>query len=257
MQVRHPSCNSLSSGGQKFLMCEEDGTAVADLHERWVAERHNEYYYKLAKKMDYRSRASFKLLQIDDRYHIFRPGDAVVDLGACPGGWSQVALERVGEKGKVIGVDLRWIHPLEGVEFIIGDITEDSTMLRLLDMVGGKVDVVLSDMAPNITGQYSMDHARSIELCDYAVDVCDRILKVRGKMVMKVFMGDMFDQLERTLRDRFERVRVHSPEASRPTSAEVYVVCTGFLGKHNVALKPLVKAPEKPQPEFTAKGGNI
>ncbi len=238
-------------------MCEEDGINVADLHDRWVAERHNEYYYKLAKKMDYRSRASFKLMQIDDRYHIFKPGDSVVDLGACPGGWSQVALERAGPKGQVIGVDLRWIRPLEGVQFIIGDITEDETMIRLLEMVGGKVNVVLSDMAPNITGQYSMDHARSIELCKYAVDVCDRILKDRGKLVMKVFMGDMFNQLEKMLRDRFANVRVHSPDASRPTSAEVYVVCTNFLGKYNVQPKPLVKEPEKPQSEFLIKGTNI
>lgn len=231
--------------------------AVADLHDRWVAERHNEYYYKLAKKMDYRSRASFKLMQIDDRFHIFRTGDAVVDLGACPGGWSQVAKDKVGEDGNVIGVDLRYIHPLEGVTFIIGDITEDATMVKLLEMVGGKVDVVLSDMAPNIAGQYSMDHARSIELCMYAVDVCDRILKNNGKMVMKVFMGDLFDNLKAELEKRFAHVTVYSPKASRPTSSEVYVVSTGFLGKHNVKLKPLTDPAKEQKSEFTLKGGNI
>jgi len=219
-----------------------------------VEERHREYYYKLAKKEGYRSRASYKLIQIDEKYHIIHEGDSVVDLGACPGGWSQVAFDLAGEGGKVIGVDLRYIHPLEGVDFIIGDITEDSTMIRLLDMVGGKVDVVLSDMAPNIAGHYSTDHARSIELCRYAVDVCDRILKKNGKLAMKVFMGDMFGMLERQLKDRFRHVIVTSPAASRPTSSEVYVVCTGFLGAHNV--KPVrTITEEKKEPEFKSKGG--
>lgn len=230
---------------------------MSDLHDRWVAERHREFYYRLAKKLDYRSRASFKLLQLDDKFRIFGEGDSVVDLGACPGGWSQVAYDIVGEKGKVIGVDLRYIHPLDGVQFIIGDITDDNTMARLLDMVGGKVDVVLSDMAPNIAGHYSTDHARSIELCMYAVDVCDRILKKNGKMAMKVFMGDMFGSLERELNKRFEEVIVTSPKASRPTSSEVYVVCRGFLGVHNV--KPVSKPVKEDSqaPEFRAKGGNF
>lgn len=229
---------------------------MSDLHDRWVEERHHEYYYKLAKKEGYRSRASYKLLQLDENFHIIREGDSVVDLGACPGGWSQVAYELAGDSGKVIGVDLRYIHPLDGVEFIIGDITEDSTMIRLLDMVGGKVDVVLSDMAPNIAGHYSMDHARSVELCTYAVDVCDRILKKNGKLAMKVFMGDMFGMLERQLKARFRKVTVTSPAASRPTSSEVYVVCSGFLGAHNV--KPVRTIEEKvEEPQFKSKGSSF
>ena len=135
------------------------------IHERWLDERHHEHYYKLAKKTGYRSRASFKIMQIDDRFNIFREGDSVVDLGAAPGGWLQVARERVGENGKVIGVDLRPIKPMEGVVTILGDITDDNTMLELLDKFGGKADVVLSDMAPNICGSYATDHARSINLC--------------------------------------------------------------------------------------------
>ena len=238
-----------------FLSVNPIGHSVADLHDRWVAERHREYYYKLAKKEGYRSRASYKIMQIDDRFNIFRENDSVVDLGACPGGWSQVARERVGENGKVIGVDLRYIHPIEGVQFIIGDITDDNTMIRLLEMVGGKVDVVLSDMAPNIAGHYSMDHARSIELCRYAVDVCDRILKKGGCLVMKVFMGDMFGTLQSQLEKRFSRVTVHSPQASRPTSSEVYVISKGFLGAHNVRPKKLDA--EESGPEFKAKGGNF
>lgn len=222
------------------------------MHERWLDERHHEYYYKLAKKMNYRSRASFKIMQIDDRFGIFKEGDRVVDLGAAPGGWLQVAQERVGEKGYVIGVDLRPIKPMPGITTIVGDITDDATMKRLLDMFQGQADVILSDMAPNIGGHYSTDHARSINLCMYAVDVCDRILKKGGKLVMKVFYGDMFNDLKAQLEGRFASVKVHSPDASRPTSSEVYVICKGFLREKKVPL--VVSKPEEKKKEFTVKG---
>ncbi|MDR3075561.1 MAG: RlmE family RNA methyltransferase [Candidatus Methanoplasma sp.] len=225
------------------------------LHDRWVQERKHEHYYKLAKKLKYRSRASFKLMQIDDRFGIFRDGDSVVDLGASPGGWLQVAKGRVGEKGKVVGVDLRYIRPLEGVTTIIGDITEDSTMRKLIETFGGKADVVLSDMAPNIGGNYSTDHARSVDLCMYAVAVCDRILKKEGKLVVKVFMGDMLGPLLDELESRFKSVKVHSPDASRETSSEVYIISKGFLSSRNVKLKDISE--EEKKPEFRAKGGNI
>ncbi len=223
------------------------------MHERWLEERHHEYYYKLAKKMDYRSRASFKLMQIDDRFNIFHDGDRVVDLGAAPGGWLQVAKERVGEEGFVIGVDLRKIQPLEGVPTIVGDITDDATMKRLLDMFQGEADVIISDMAPNICGHYSTDHARSIDLCMYAVNVCDRILKKNGKLVMKVFYGDMFRSLLRELESRFQSVKVHSPDASRPTSSEVYVIAKGFLATSRVQLDVPGEKEEKKK-QFTVKG---
>lgn len=225
---------------------------IMAMHERWLEERRHEHYYKLAKKMDYRSRASFKLMQIDDRFDIFNAGDSVVDLGASPGGWLQVAKERVGENGKVIGVDLRPIKPMDGVVTILGDITDDNTMFELLEKFGGKANVVLSDMAPNIAGQYSTDHARSINLCMYAVNVCDRILKKNGKLVMKVFMGDMFPSLRSELESRFQSVKVHSPDASRPTSSEVYIVARGFLANKSVKLKPI--EPPKKEKEFTVKG---
>jgi len=164
-----------------------------------------------------------------------------------------VAKERTWPDGRVIGVDLRTIKPLEGVETFVGDITEDATMKELLRRFQGKADVVLSDMAPNIAGHYSMDHARSIELCMYAIDVCDRVLKKEGKLVMKVFMGDMFPSLEKELNRRFQSVKVHSPDASRPTSSEVYVICKGYYAKTRVKIKDVKPAEEKP--EFTAKGG--
>ncbi len=228
------------------------------MHERWVSERRQEHYYKLAKKLNYRSRASFKLMQLDDRFNVFKAGDSVVDLGACPGGWLQVAKERVGEDGRVIGVDLRPIRPLEGIVTIVGDITDDKTLLELLDKFGGKADVVLSDMAPNIAGHYSMDHARSMNLCMYAIDVCDRVLKKNGKLVMKAFMGDMFSSLEKELDGRFQSVRVTSPDASRDTSSEVYIVCKGFLASKNVRMvRPKPEEAEAPKSEFTVKGNLV
>jgi 23S rRNA (uridine2552-2'-O)-methyltransferase len=225
------------------------------LHDRWVQERKHEHYYKLAKKLNYRSRASFKLIQIDNRFNIFREGYSVVDLGASPGGWLQVAKERVGEKGKVVGVDLRPIKPIEGVTTILGDITEDSTMRALLETFGGKADVVLSDMAPNIGGHYSTDHARSVDLCMYALDVCDRILKKNGKAVMKVFMGDMVDSLRKETESRFTSVKMHSPDATRDASSEMYIIAKGFRASRNVKLKDITEEEEKP--EFKLKGGNI
>ncbi|MGI6471821.1 MAG: RlmE family RNA methyltransferase [Candidatus Methanomethylophilaceae archaeon] len=225
------------------------------LRDRWVQERRQERYYRLAKKEGYRSRASYKLLQIDDRFNIFKEGDRVADLGAFPGGWLQVAKERVGESGKVIGLDLRSIKPLEGVETIRGDITEDATMLELLELVGEKVDVVLSDMAPNIAGHYSTDHARSVHLSMYAINVCDRILRKGGRLVMKVFMGDMFDTVRRETEERFSSVRVHTPAATRDTSSEVYVICKGFRANKKVEL--VEPEPESEEGEFTVKGDFI
>ena len=222
------------------------------LRGRWVEERRHEHYYKLAKKQGYRSRASYKLLQIDERFGIFKIGDSVADLGAFPGGWLQVAKEKVGEKGKVVGLDLRRIRPMEGVETILGDITEDSTMIELLSKVGGKVDVVISDMAPNIAGHYSTDHARSVHLCTYAVNVCDRILKRNGILVMKVFMGDMFDTIKKDVDYRFSSVKVHTPAATRETSSEVYIICKGFYAKNKVKLEEPV--PEVKEQEFSIKG---
>ena len=214
-------------------------------------ERRQEHYYRLAKKTGFRSRASFKLIQIDERFDIFREGDAVADLGAAPGGWLQVAKELVGEKGRVVGVDLRPIKRLEDVVTITGDITEDSTMLALVKELGGKADVVLSDMAPDISGNYSTDHARSVYLCKHALGVCDRVLKKNGKLVMKVFMGDMIKTLREETERRFAEVKMHSPDASRPTSSEMYVIATGF--KAQTRVKMVENQEEKPK-RFTIKG---
>lgn len=220
------------------------------MHERWLAERKRERYYKLAKKHNYRSRASFKLLQINERFNVFRQGDSVVDLGAFPGGWLQVAAELTD--GKVIGVDLRQIKPMDGVYTLVGDITDPETMAKLLGMLDGKADVVLSDMAPNVGGNYATDHARSIYLCEHALRVCDHILKKDGTLVMKFFMGDMADGLKAKVADRFRKVHVTSPDASRPTSSEMYVVAKGFYADRKPVSVPLVE--ETGGPRFSVKG---
>jgi len=220
--------------------------------KRWLSEHKQEKYYRLAKKFDYRSRASFKLMQIDDRFSIFREGDSVVDLGASPGGWLQVAKERTGIDGKVIGVDLRPIKPIDGVITILGDITVKETMDELFEKFGGKADVVLSDMAPNVGGNYSTDHARSIHLCTFAIDVADHILKKNGKMVVKVFMGDMFSEVRDAMDIRFQNVKVHAPDATRSTSSEVYIIAKGFKGHEPKEMQ--ASDSEEKRTEFTVKG---
>ena len=198
------------------------------MSNNWMQERRRDYYYRKAKQLDYRSRASFKLMQIDDRFNIIHPGMTVVDLGAAPGGWLQVAAERVGPKGKVVGVDLQPIAPLEGVQTIKGDIKVEAVREELMAMTYGHVDLVMSDMSPNISGSYSMDHARSIELCEMALAFALRTLSPGGNLLMKMFEGDMSRDLIEELKKHFANVKRYSPEASRSSSSEIYVVAKGF-----------------------------
>jgi 23S rRNA (uridine2552-2'-O)-methyltransferase len=198
------------------------------MSKNWMQERRRDYYYRKAKQLDYRSRASFKLMQLDDRFNLFRPGMTVVDLGAAPGGWLQVAAERVGPKGTVVGVDLQPIEPLEGVQTIKGDIRKQEVREELLALTKGHVDVVLSDMSPNISGSYSMDHARSIELCEMALSFALATLSQNGKLVFKMFEGDMSRDLLAEVQRHFATVKRYSPQASRSSSSEIYVVAKGF-----------------------------
>lgn len=198
---------------------------------RWQAERKREFYYRQAKKENYRSRAAYKLKQINERFDVIRIGDRVVDLGASPGGWSQVAVERVGTAGKVVSVDIKRMRSIEGVEFVLGDIREKKTVETLLEKLGGAADVVISDMAPNISGNYSIDHARSIELCEYALDFAKRALREGGTLVVKVFEGDLYGEYLAKLKKNFRSVKGHSPRASRPASSEIYVIAKGFIGR--------------------------
>lgn len=198
------------------------------MSKRWLRERKNDFYYKKAKRMDYRSRASFKLMQIDDRFNVLPQGGAVADLGAAPGGWLQVAQERVGPRGKVVGVDLQHIEPLEGVATFRGDITRPETVDRLKELLGGKADTIISDMSPNISGSYSLDHARSVELCTHALNFARQTLKPGGSLVMKIFEGDMMPGFLNEVRKSFSTLKLHSPKASRASSSEIYIVARGF-----------------------------
>jgi 23S rRNA (uridine2552-2'-O)-methyltransferase len=200
--------------------------------KRWRAERKKDYYYRKAKKEHYRSRASFKLKQLNQEFSMISPGDTIVDLGASPGGWSQVAVELGGKSSRVFALDIDRFSPIEGVTFIRGDIREETVVKRLLDQMPEGADVVLSDMAPNISGNYSYDHARSVELCEHALTFATKVLKPRGNMVVKMFFGDMSKGYVSSVRKRFSKVHVNHPKASRSSSSEVYVIALGLRKKN-------------------------
>ena len=185
-------------------------------------------YYNRAKQQGYRSRAAYKLKQLDSDAGLISDGDTVVDLGAAPGGWLQVASELVGEGGTVVGVDLQRIDSIEGVETIRGDMTEDETRERIVESIG-EADVVVSDMAPNMTGEYSLDHARSVYLARTAFETSLELLAPDGDFVAKVFEGPDTDELRADIDEEFEYVRTIHPDASRDSSSELYMVAKGRL----------------------------
>jgi len=189
-------------------------------------------YYNRSKQQGYRSRSSYKLKQLDEDADLLNHGDTVVDLGAAPGGWLQVAAEAVGETGTVVGVDLQRIEDLDehDVETIRGDMTEERTRHYLREAVGeGGADVVVSDMAPNMTGEYSLDHARSVHLARQAFEVAEELLAPGGDFVVKVFQGEDLDAFREDVGEEFEYVKTNSPPASRDASSEVYLVAKGLL----------------------------
>lgn len=192
-----------------------------------MARRMKDHYFKLAKKEGYRSRASYKLKQINSRFRIIKRGDTVVDLGASPGGWSQVSLELSG--GRVVAVDIAPMKPIEGVEFFKGDITSATTVKKLKEHVKN-ADVVLCDAAPNLSGRWSYDHARSIELAESSLRIARVLLKPGGNFVVKVFQGDMLNDYLNNVRESFRYVKLHAPRASRKESAEIYVISKKFRG---------------------------
>lgn len=197
----------------------------------WMQEHVNDPYVQRAKSEGYRSRAAYKLLEIDDKDHLLRSGMIVVDLGAAPGSWSQVALKRVGAAGKVFALDLLPIEPLANVDFIQGDFQEDAVLVELEARLDGrKVDVVLSDMAPNMSGIDTADQARSIYLGELALDFVDRHLNVGGSFLIKVFQGSGFMEYRNEVARRFESLQVRKPKASRDRSAEVYLLGLRFKG---------------------------
>jgi 23S rRNA (uridine2552-2'-O)-methyltransferase len=188
-------------------------------------------YYNRSKQQGYRARSAYKLKQLDEEADLLDRGDTVVDLGAAPGGWLQVAAEAVGEGGTVVGVDLQRIDEFDDhdVETIRGDMTEERTRHYLREAVGERgADAVLSDMAPNMTGEYGLDHARSVHLARQAFDVAEELLAPGGDFAVKVFQGDDLDAFREDVREAFQYVRTVSPPASRDSSSEVYLVAKGL-----------------------------
>ena len=192
---------------------------------RWLAEHFDDPYVKQAQQQGLRSRAAFKLLELQEKYTLIRPGMTVIDLGAAPGAWSQVARPLVGSAGRVVALDILPMAPVPGVEFIQGDFTEDEPVRALeLALGGAAVDLVLSDMAPNISGMATVDQARSMYLAELALEFARAHLKPRGDLVVKLFQGADFDSFVREVRSLFAKVQVIKPKASRPRSNEVYLL---------------------------------
>lgn len=194
----------------------------------WLREHVNDTWVQKAKAEGYRSRAAFKLLQIDAKDRLLKPGMTVVDLGATPGGWSQVAAKIAGPTGKVVAVDLLELAPLHGVEFIQGDFFDPATWSALESALAGRrVDIVLSDMAPNLSGVSVSDQARSVGLAELALDAALRLLAPGGSFLVKIFHGAGFDAFVKTLREHFTQVVVRKPDASRGRSSETYLLARG------------------------------
>jgi 23S rRNA (uridine2552-2'-O)-methyltransferase len=198
--------------------------------QKWLERQLNDPYVARAKREGYRSRAAFKLLEIDEKFHILKPGQKIVDLGAAPGGWSQIAAKKVGPKGRIVGIDLLPIDPMAGVEFIQLDFLDESAPGRLVEMLGGPADLVMSDMAANTTGHKKTDHLRIIGLAEAAIYFAREVLAPGGAFVAKVFQGGTENQLLNDLKRDFAVVRHVKPAASRADSAELYVLATGFRG---------------------------
>jgi 23S rRNA (uridine2552-2'-O)-methyltransferase len=203
------------------------------LPKAWIRERKNEYYYKKAKEENYRSRATYKLVQANEKYEFIQRNDVVVDLGAAPGGWIQAARKMTGKNGYVLGVDLKPIEPFtqEYVRTIIADFTEPDIVEQIHSFLPREADVVLSDAAPNITGVWEVDHAKQIDLASKALEIAQCILHPNGNFFVKLFEGEMFNEYILTVKELFETVKIVKPQASRQKSSEMYLLALGLKSK--------------------------
>ncbi|MDX7990204.1 23S rRNA (uridine(2552)-2'-O)-methyltransferase RlmE [Xenorhabdus sp. Reich] len=196
---------------------------------RWLQEHFSDKYVLQAQKKGLRSRAWFKLDEIQQSDKVFKPGMTVVDLGAAPGGWSQYVVSQIGNHGRVIACDLLPMDPIVGVDFLQGDFRDELVLKTLLERVGDKkVQVVMSDMAPNMSGTPEVDIPRSMYLIELALEMCRDVLAPGGSFIVKVFQGEGFDEYLRELRSLFTKIKIRKPEASRARSREVYIVATGL-----------------------------
>jgi len=196
---------------------------------RWLQRHFDDSYVQKAQQAGYRSRAAFKLLEINERDRILRPGLTVVDLGAAPGGWSQVAAAAVGSRGKVVALDILSMDPLAGVTFLQGDFREQVIFDQMLGLVTpGEVDLVMSDMAPNISGVKAVDQPRAMYLAELALDMASKVLAPGGSLLVKVFQGEGIDDFRRELKHSFAKLTARKPKASRAESREVYLLASGY-----------------------------
>jgi 23S rRNA (uridine2552-2'-O)-methyltransferase len=190
-----------------------------------LADARRDQYRRLAKDQGYRARSAYKLLQMNRSYNIIKKGDKVVDLGCAPGGWLQVTVKEVGSSGKVIGVDLKPVTPIDGATILQGSIEDPNVLSKIAEMLGCKADVVLSDMAPNVSGVWDIDHARQISLSTIALGFTRQVLRIGGSSVFKIFEGEMLKEFKSELRKSFGKVILSKPSASRQESSELYMVC--------------------------------
>lgn len=199
---------------------------MTPLPKAWIRERKNEYYYKKAKAENYRSRATYKLVQANEKYNFIKRNDVVVDLGAAPGGWIQAARKMTGKHGFVLGVDLKPIEPFtqEYIRTIVADMTDQDIVEQILSFLPHKADAVISDAAPNITGVWEVDHARQIDLATKALGIAQCILRPSGNFFVKVFQGDLLDEFIQTVKASFDEVKIVKPQASRAKSSEMYLL---------------------------------
>lgn len=197
---------------------------------RWLQRQLNDPYVAQAKRDGYRSRAAYKIEEMNEKFGFFKPGGRILDLGAAPGGWSQIALQHIGNKGMVIGIDLLEIAPMAGATFIVKDFNDDDAPAILKELLGGPADVVMSDMAANTTGHPPTDHIRIIALCELAYDFAVQVLSPGGSFVCKVLKGGTEGELLKMMKRDFETVKHVKPKSSRQDSAESYVIAVGFRG---------------------------
>ena len=196
---------------------------------RWLQEHFSDSFVQQAKKDGYRSRAAYKLLEVQNKDKLIKPGMRVVDLGAAPGGWSQLAAQWVGSRGHVYALDVLPMDSLADVTFVQGDFTEEAVLQQLLNHLGeSQIDLVISDMAPNLSGMRAIDQPKVMYLAELALDLARQVMKPNGDMLIKVFQGEGFDSLLQQLRQAFTQVRSRKPEASRDRSREIYLLARGF-----------------------------
>jgi 23S rRNA (uridine2552-2'-O)-methyltransferase len=220
-----------SDRGERRLKVKVKDKRKSESSRKWLARQLNDPYVARAKREGYRSRAAYKLIEVDDKHHLLKPGGRVADLGAAPGGWSQVAQKRVGASGRVVGIDILEMGEIPGVEFATIDFLDPAAPDKLKAMLGGPADVVLSDMAANATGHRQTDHLKIMALVEAAAEFASEVLKPGGAFLAKVIQGGTEGALLAQLKRDFATVKHVKPSASRSDSAELYVLATGFRGR--------------------------